>query len=568
MKPNAFVNRLLTYAYNLRTGDRFVLFVLAGVVFISLIWVILAANKEISTDVPTRGGTFTEGIVGTPRFVNPVLALTSADKDVSQLIYAGLTRLSSDGTIVPDIAASVTISDDGLVYNVILRQDVSFHDNESLTAEDVAFTIEHIQDPLIASPLRASWDGVTLEVLGDYELNFILEEPYAPFIENLTVGILPKHIWGETSAEEFPFSQYNSEPIGAGPYKIKHIIRDGGVPSSYVLIPFNAYHGTPAKISTFVLSFFANEARRVEAFNKGTIDGAAHIDPSLLTPDKDTPFRITTTTLPRTFAVFFNQNKSEVLRDIYVRRALNVALDREALVDRVLDGYGQPLTGPIPYGFGVSVKESTSITSSLDDARDILRTGGWRLNEETGTWEKEEDDEVIELRVSISTANSPLFEETAQIIQETWEQLGVSVEVKRFEQSDLTQAVIRPREYETLLFGTVLGRALDLYSFWHSSQRNDPGLNVALYANITADAALTTARTSTDETGRIAALEEFAAEVTSDVPAIFLFSPQFVYVLPEEVTITPFTGLGESHERFAHIAEWYMDTNFIWTFLK
>jgi len=528
-------------------------------------WAVLALNAEVSVHVPARGGTFTEGIVGTPRFVNPVLAITSADKDVSQVVYAGLTRLSDDGTIVPDIAESVTISDDGLVYNVVLRTDIFFHDDVALTAEDVIFTIEHIQDPRIASPLRASWDGVTIEVLGDHELNFILEDAYAPFIENLTVGILPKHIWEETSAEEFPFSQYNSEPIGAGPYEVAHIIRDGGVPSSYVLTPHKEYHGESGKISNLVLRFFANEARRVEAFEKGDIDAAAHIDPTLLT-DIDTPFSVTTSTLPRTFAVFFNQNKSEVLRDIYVRRALNVAIDREVLVDTVLDGYGTPLSGPIPEGFGVPVASSTE--SSLERAREILRTGGWRVNEETSIWEKEEDDLVIELRLSIATANSPLFGETAQVLKETWEQLGVVVEVKQFEQSDLTQAIIRTRDYEALLFGTALTRSLDLYSFWHSSQRNDPGLNVALYANITGDAALTTARTSTDNAERVEALTTFAAEVASDTPAVFLFSPQFVYVLPQGITTAPFTGLSDSHERFAHIADWYMDTNVIWTFLQ
>ena len=566
MKPNSLVNRLLTFIYSLRPGDRFILCAFALIVFISLLWVVLEANKDISSDVPAKGGSFTEGIVGTPRFVNPVLAITQADKDIDALIYAGLTRLGKDGIVVPDIAESVTVSDDGLVYNIVLRNNVFFHDNTPLTTEDVVFTVNNIQNPRIASPLRASWDGVTVEVLSDTELNFVLEEPYAPFIENLTVGILPKHIWSDVSEEEFPFSQYNSEPIGAGPYKIKNIVRDSGIPSSYILTPHTEYHGEEAKISTFTLTFFANEAKRVEAFNRGTIDAAANIDPALLTTDDA---QILETTLPRTFAIFFNQNKSDVLREKAVRRALDAAIDREALIDVVLDGYGEPLAGPVPSGFGVSTSTAPETDQNpLDTAREILRAGGWKVNEETGIWEKEVDEETVQLSIRVATANSPLFGATAEFIKNTWEQLGVVVEVEQFEQSSLTQSVIRPRDYEALLFGTALGRALDFYSFWHSSQRNDPGLNIALYANITADAALSTARTQTDSAERSTALETFIAEIESDVPAVFLFSPTFIYILPEGVTTTPLTGLSEPQERFAHVADWYTDTDFIWTFLR
>jgi len=523
----------------------------------------------VSIDVPARGGTFTEGILGTPRFVNPVLAITSADRDMNQLIYAGIAQLGEDGTIVPDIAESITVSDDGFVYNIVLRGDVFFHDGTRLTANDVAFTIERIQDPLSASPLRASWDGVVVEVLNDHELNFVLQEPYAPFMENLTVGILPAHIWKEASYEEFPFSQYNSEPIGSGPYKIKNISRDtSGIPDSYVLTPHTEYHNDVAKINTLVLNFYANEEKRIEAFNEGVIDAVSGISPNVL-DDTTALHNIVKIPLPRTFAVFFNQNKSDILRDASVRRALNAAIDRNDLIANVLDGYGRPLHSPIPEGFGATTSQKEGVEEpAIDRARAILRNGGWQPNEETGIWEKETDDVVEQLTISLSTANTPIFEQTALYLKEQWETLGVVVQIKQFEQSDLTQTVIRPRDYEALLFGTALGRALDFYSFWHSSQRNDPGLNIALYANIAGDAALSTARTSLNIEERNEAIQEFTKEVLSDVPAIFLFSPEFVYILPQGVTTPAFTGLGEPHERFTHIENWYMDTDFIWTFLQ
>ena len=160
--------------------------------------------------------------------------------------------------------------------------------------------------------------------------------------------------------------------------------------------------------------------------------------------------------------------------------------------------------------------------------------------------------------------NNSLFGQTAEFLRAEWEKLGIAVSVKQFEQSDLTQAVIRPRDYEALLFGTAVGRPLDYYSFWHSSQRNDPGLNVALYANITTDSILAKARTSTDMNERKDALTQFAKEIRTETPAVFLYSPELLYVFPKEVTGAAFTGLAEPEERFASISNWYINTESVW----
>jgi len=235
-------------------------------------------------------------------------------------------------------------------------------------------------------------------------------------------------------------------------------------------------------------------------FNAGKIDSIVGISETRLSDlalDKHT-HTIERMPLPRTFAVFFNQNKSPALRDVAVRKALNITIDREALIEAALGGYGLELISPIPTGFGVDMpqNQSTSTEDQFEAARTILKASGWKLNEETGVWEKETDDILTPLTFSISTANNSVFEKTAEFLRTEWEKLGASVTIKQFEQSDLTQAIIRPRDYEALLFGTVVGRPLDFYSFWHSSQRNDPGLNVALYANITTDSILSEARTN------------------------------------------------------------------------
>lgn len=575
-EPNV-IDRSFRYLESLATSDRLLMKLSIVALFVSGLWLVVSLSDFGRVEIASSGGSYTEGIVGTPRFVNPVLAVTRADRDLAALLYDGLMILGHEGKLVPNIAESVTVSDDGLTYNIVLRKDVGFHDGTSLTARDVAFTVARIQDPEIASPLRAGFEGVSLEQLGDYELNFVLKEPYTPFLENLTFGILPEHLWKDASNEEFPFSQLNSEPIGAGPYMVSKIIRTpSGIPESYVLKPNTRYHNGTPKIETFTLKFFPNDEQNVAAFNRGEIDAIVGIDQSRLTElslntEKNSIIHIP---LPRTFAIFMNQNKSAALRDAAARKALSASIDRERLVSDVLGGYGTPLDGPIPSSFVDASDDETEEVATEEEqgpteiARGILRNGGWKYNEDEGVWEKTIDGSLTPLSFSISTMNTPAFESTVEFLEARWEELGIPVTIKRFEQSDLTQSVIRPRDYEALFFGTQLGRPLDFFPFWHSSQRNDPGLNISLYANISADAALTEERTSPDPAQQAEALSSFETEIHKDNPAIFLYAPELIYVFPQRVIGATFKRIAEPQERFSSVHEWYINTESVWPIFK
>jgi peptide/nickel transport system substrate-binding protein len=571
-KKQNFIDRYFNRLHTLKASDAFLLkcAILAFVVLLGV--TLINASRGNATNIATVGGTFSEGVVGTPRLINPVLALTRADKDLTTLIYDGLMTLGKDGKLVPNVAESVTISEDGLTYNVILKNSVTFHDGTPLTAHDVVFTFGRIQDPQLTSPLRANFDGVVIEEVGEHEINFVLPEAYSLFIENLTFGILPQHLWKDMNAEEFTSSQHNNEPVGSGPYVLEEIVRKKtGIVETYILTRNPKYHLGAPHIATFELHFFPTEEKLREAFKEKVIESSVGIDPLLLPRYELNPesHHLERLPLPRTLAVFFNQNKSLALRDKSAREALNVALDREALVNLTLGGYGNALTSPIPRGFGVDVHTATDTPKEgIDAARDILREGGWKFNAEKQIWEKTIEGTLTPLSFSIATVNNSAFEATANFIGDTWKQLGAEVTIKQFEQSDLTQAIIRPREYEALLFGTQLGRSLDYYSFWHSSQRNDPGLNVALYANITTDSILAEMRRKINDEDRTEAINKFAEELSKETPALFLYSPELLYVFPNRIQGATFTGVGEPHERFAGIKDWYIETESVWPFFK
>lgn len=567
-----FFDRIFGFIETRKASDRVLLKFTLFAFFVSLIFVLFFINRAYLVEVPHTGGKLVEGTVGTPRFVNPLLAVTPADKDIAALVYAGLMRLGGDGGLVADMADSITVSEDGLTYNVILKQGLTFHDGSGVTADDVIFTIARTQDPALKSPLLSSWEGVTTERINDHEFNIILPKPYAPFLENLTLGILPKHIWEEASADAFPFSQYNSEPVGSGPLKIERIVRSkSGIPESYVLTPFAGYTNPP-QIETFELVFYSNESALIEDFRAGKVGSVAGLSPESVTSlgDLSLTHNVYVTPLPRTFGVFMNQNEAPVFRDRAVREALALVTDRTPIIETVLGGYGYSISGPLPPKPDAArgaFSESPTL-ATIDAAREILRNGGWKVDDADNRWKKKMNDTDVELAFTLATANSVVLEKTAALLKEQWEKIGAVVEVLRYEQVDLTQTVIRPRKFDALLFGTVIGRELDFYPFWHSSQRNDPGLNIALFANIETDATLSLARVTGDYNERMQKNDEFAKEIAADIPAIFLYSPALTYIVPKNVERVSLRGVAEPHERFSTVSDWYTEVESVWSLFK
>ncbi|MES2966563.1 MAG: ABC transporter substrate-binding protein, partial [Patescibacteria group bacterium] len=517
---------------------------------------------------PSNGGTVKEGVIGIPRFVNPALAVTRADLDMSALIYSGLMKISPEGTLVPDIAESVTVSDDGKTYNVIIKKNLRFHDETPLTARDVAYTIALIQDGDLKSPLRGNWADVTVEEIGEYELNIVLTQAYAPFIENFTLGILPKHIWSTLPTEQIPFSLKNTEPIGSGPFMVDTITRnDAGLINVYYLKKFtNNYE---VKLDEVEMHFYQNEEDLTEAFTNKEITSTTQLasanEVSLI---NNAEYRLITEPLPRVFAVFFNQNRTPVLRDTAVRLALTTAIDRDILVDSALSGFGVPINGPVPSNHPAVESSSQSIggnasSTPLEAAQSILTRAGWIKNN-TGGWEKRIDGETRTLAITLKTANTPAFEATTEIIARAWRELGVDVSIEQFEQSDLLQAVIRPRDFESLLFGLDMNRAVDLYPFWHSSQREDPGLNIAQYANIEVDTLLEKARTASSTEVQLAATKDAIQILGRETPAAFLYVPDLVYVLQANIKTPAMDRISKPQERFMNIGDWNMNTDKLW----
>jgi peptide/nickel transport system substrate-binding protein len=528
----------------------------------SLTLILNNINESYLIEIPSHGGSLTEGVVGSPRFINPVLATSNTDKDLSALIYSGLLKATTEGELVPNLANSYSISEDGFVYLVELKDNIFFHDGYPITTEDIEFTIKMTQNNIIKSSKRANWEGVEVKRLNDKEIQFILPQPYSPFLENLTLGILPKHIWTEISPEQFAFSQFNINPIGSGPYKVKEIKRSSSdILEKYNLESFEGYSLGEPYISKLNIKLYSDEESLLKAYTNKEIGSINSISPEKVSLLKEN-HQILSTPLPRIFGIFFNQDEATVFTNKEVRTALNIAINREKIIEEVLNNYGIAIDSPVPpksHYYTKSDKEK----DNLEIAKEILDSNNWKINPD-GILEKLTRKETTLLKFSISTANTSELKAVANIIKEDWEKLGAQVSLKIFEIGDLNQNVIRPRQYSSLLFGEVIGRDMDLFAFWHSSQRNDPGLNIAMYANITTDNLLEEIRITTDKEAKKEKFKMFQEEISTDVPAIFIYSPKFIYILPEKIKNIKIEQLTIPSERFLNINEWYIETNKIW----
>jgi len=539
--------------------QQFILGLLALLFAGSLVGLLVYYNEQLLTATPARGGELTEGIIGTPRFVNPLLAVSDADRDLTALVYSGLVRVTPAGDFIPDLAERFTVSDDARTYTFTLRPELTFHDGEPLTTADIAFTINQAQDPQVKSVRRAAWEGVTVEVINNREIAFHLQQPYAAFLENLTLGILPKHIWQGLSSDSLSLARENIEPIGSGPFKINSTkLNRDGLPLYYELGAFRHFALGQPRLKQVRLNFYPNEAELVAAYNHGQIDSLAAVNPEILAKLEAESEDIMISPLPRVFAVFLNPNESELFTLPEVRRALDEALDKQAIIDEVLTGFGYVLDGPLPPG-ALGYQDNPASAFDPEVAADTLNRNGWERGTD-GVWGKGSR----RLSFTLSAPDTPELKAAAESIAKRWQEFGVAVKLKVFELGDLNQNVIRPRKYQALFFGEVIGRDPDPFAFWHSSQRLDPGLNVALYTSITVDKLLTDARGLSNRAERESKLVAFEAEVKADRPAIFVYSPQFIYLIPNRVKGVALPPVVTPADRFTTAGEWYLVTDRVW----
>lgn len=514
-------------------------FLVSGVL---LVWI---SFVSATVEAPARGGEYSEGIIGQPSYVNPVLAETDADKDLVRLTFASLSTL----------ADKIELDKNQKTYHVRLKENLFWSDGEKLTSDDVVFTLQRLQDPQTASPYFSSWQGVTVSRVSELEVQFDLASPYAFFRGSLDGFYpIPKHLFADTPPANWKLSDYNLKPVGSGPYMFSsYEKRADGFISTYHLKPNNRYSGDQPYIENFDLDFFTKPDDLIKSFNAGQVDAVARLEPGTL-PSIRRTYNLIPYSLPDYYAVFWNQNQNPALADNAARNALSLAIDRDDLVQKVLGGYGKPVYGPIPADLpGVNAPSGSFVP---DAAAQALSAAGWKMGDQ-GMLEKTIDKSKIELQFSVVVPDVPFLVSTANYLKDRWTTLGASVTLQVLPLQDVLDGPIKNRDYQAILFGNRLS-GQDLYPFWDSSEKYYPKQNLALYGDKNTDKLLESIRQNLDDGSRVSALQNAAASIASAYPAAFLYSPFSLSASSKDVNGVSGGFLADLSDRLLQAPTWYV----------
>lgn len=607
---------------------------------------------ELTEKNPSTGGSYVEGFVGTPRFINPIYSPASdIDRDIVSLVFSGLIQKTSSRSYVLDLAEEIV--DDGFNYQIKLREGLKWSDGHPLTADDLIFTIKTIQDPEYRSPLRPDWIGIRTEKISDLEVNLILEQPSATFINKLDLKIIPGHIWNEVSPQNFSLSRYNLNPISSGPYRIKELKENGNQEIQQIVLEVNPfYHKEKPYIENFSLRFFKDKEEMISSARNQEINGFSIVNPSNYKEViRETNFQGYRFQIPRYFALFFNV-ENNLVSDEKLRKALSLSLNKQKIIEEVLSNRAVSIDSIVlPLIYGVDIQLESRF--DLDEAKEKIDSLNLVLNEDgvlskktreavslnftkniksgdqgeevrklqkclifisesdpeifqgniTGFYGQDTQEAVTKLQekyreeilapggfsrgtgmvaestrkklnelcseipeqtedfvLRIATVNQPLMIETAEEIKRQWGLLGIETEIDVYSRAEIERDVIKPRNYQILLFGKALDLIPDLLPFWHSSQKSEFGLNLTMHSTERIDTLLEILRQEKRKEDRAEVLKEIHREIEIETPAIPLYNPDYLFFVSRNIKgFRPGVIISPS-DRFFNVNEWYIKT--------
>jgi len=509
------------------------------------------------TPLPSRPNRHVEAVVGRPEYINPILARQDVDRDLVALIFNGLTRVNERFQIVPDLAQGWQMSENGLVYTFDLRRDVVWHDGTPFTADDVVFTVKAMQERYYQGPSQLAniWRAVKVEKVHRYRVRFTLEEPFAPFLEYTTVGILPAHLLADVPAALLPQQPFNLMPVGTGPFRVSEVHVDEG----YLVLEANpAYFRPPPRLECIEFQFYPNQGAILVAYDQGMVTGVGGLSPrNLEEVRRRSSLQLYSALLSRETFVFFNvaHPLAPFLADRQVRQALLLALDRQKLIDQELDGQGVVACSVVlPYTWAYN-PDLPCYAYNPQRARTLLEEAGWLPPDSMKASADDAGAQPAQLTFSllvdeVNTTHLRLAKEIAR----QWAEIGVEVQVE----TGLNLERLRSGRYMAALVESELPADPDPYPLWHSTQADGVGQNYTGFNNRDADELMEEGRQSTDSAHRAQLYRRFQEIWAQELPALPLYYPVYTYVVDQEIGGVQLRLMMGPYDRFRNICEWYL----------
>lgn len=514
-------------------------------------------NNYFQTFRPIPGGVYREGVLGRFSNANPLFASGEVDSTVSKLLFSSLFIYDGNNHLVGDLAKSYSVDERGTTYTVELKPHLTWQDGKPLTAEDVAFTYQTIQNPDVQSPLLSSWQGITVSVKNSHSVQFKLPSVLASFPYTLTNGIVPKHLLGKTTPSDLRTADFNTiKPVGSGPFAWQALQVDGNDPnhlkSQIALVAFDAYHAGKPKLSQFIVRAYSDKTELVRDFKTNQLTAVEGLNqvPALLTDHSGVQqhnLLLTAATM-----VFFKTTAGP-LADTAVRRALTAATNQVAIIkalsyptNRVREPLLQQQLGYDP-AF-VQLPFDTNVANSTLDAAGWTRTDPEAVRTKDGK----------PLSFTLTANATPEYRHVGDMLREQWRAVGADVKVEYQDDTNF-QGTLSSHSYDAVLYGISVGVDPDVFVYWDSSQadiRSPNRLNLSEYKNATADAALESGRTRLSPELRVIKYRPFLEAWQKDAPAVGLYQPRLLYLTRGNVFGFEDHTVNTSTDRFYNVQNW------------
>jgi peptide/nickel transport system substrate-binding protein len=535
-----------------------VLLILLGVLLVGLLLTYLAVNYTTVLR-PGRGGTYVEGVVGAPVYLNPLLCgYSEADRDICALLFSGLTRLNAWGEVEPDLARGWDVTLDGLTYTFYLRSNAYWHDGTPVTADDVIFTVRLLQDAGFSGPAELGagiWQTVTIEKVDRRTVRFILPEQYAPFLDYTTMGILPAHLLEGIEAADLPGAEFNLNPVGSGRFQLAQLGIEGGAITTLVLEQFPRYYGDQPYLDRVQFRFYSNSQLALSAYEAGEVEGVAKVAPSDLGRARSlSDLNLYSARLSEYGLVLLNLARPDLpFQEVEVRQALLYALDRQQVVDRVLGGQGIVAHSPVLAGTWAYSEDIQQYTYDPDAAHALLDASGWYRSDAAGGVRYKGSQR---LGFTLLTSSEPERVATAQMLAEQWARVGVTVTVETVSPLAVREA-LEQRQFDAVLAHIALAGDPDPYPFWHETQVSG-GQNYAGFVHRRASEVLEQARVEVKRELRQELYAEFQHIFAQEVPSLLLYVPVYTYGVDDRIHDVQIAPLMYPSDRFLTIADWWI----------
>jgi peptide/nickel transport system substrate-binding protein len=538
-------------------GDKFIVVALVVLMAVVSVGAIFLDQAEKTSIVPTEGGQYVEGVVGSPQYLEPILAATDIDDDVVRLAFAGLTQLDRDGTVVPDLA-TFTTSADGKVWTFIIRDDAKWHDGQRVTAADVVYTVTLVQDKAYVGPYSDAFRGVRAEALSERVVRFTLPDAFGAFAANTTLPLMPAHALIGVGYNELPRSSFNRRPIGAGPFRV--IEAD----SRQVTLARNDdyYKVRPDRqrpwLDKIVLRSYPSASDALTALSRGEIEGVGGL--STADAERARTFKnVNLYSFPTSdyTALFLNvRPEKSTFRDRVVRQAIAAAIDRGRVLDVAVDGRGRVADELVPPTSWAYVKDVKRYERNIEDVRKALDAAGWTDHDNDGIRDKD----GVKLQFTISTSDEPSrIAATLQIVNDL-KQVGMAVRPQPVPFGELLGKIVPERTYDALLLGITGSGDPDPYPLFHSSEVADPGHNFSGYFTLPLDRALESSRRTSDLAKRLELLVPVFQTVAVEVPVVFLYFSDYLYAQSKTVQGLRIMPITSPADRLWNSYDWYTKT--------